>query len=249
MTVSPPPATALRRPGSPRVTPGADAAAALVGSLLVIGALTLIWGARLSIERALYVSEMGATGEPTAAVFKVALLLVVAGGSLIAFASRGVRSSVRILSAWTPAVSLWVACGFFLVAAQVTCTAGCPVPYGSSFTWQDFTHISCAVVAFAASAWAMLQVSFVGGQRGLELFSRVSGVSVAIIAATGGILSLIGFATDFGSQLELVATTVAIGWVAVYGAVTGVRHLGGERPAARDERAIDERAIDERASA
>jgi hypothetical protein len=71
----------------------------------------------------------------------------------------------------------------------------------------------------------MLQVSFVRGQRRLALFSRISGASVAIIAATGGILSLIGFATDFGSRLELVATTIAIGWVAVYGAVIGFRHL------------------------
>jgi hypothetical protein len=225
MTVSPPPAPGPRRQGSSRGAGGPNAAASLTGSLVVLGALVLIWLARLSIDRELYVSEMGATGEPTAAVFKVALLLVVAGGSLIAFASRSVRSRVRLLSAWTPAVSLWVACGFFLVAAQVTCTAGCPVPYGDSFTWQDFTHIVCAVVAFAASAWAMLQVSFVGGQRRLALFSRISGASVAIIAATGGILSLIGFATDLGSRLELVATTIAIGWVAVYGAVIGFRHL------------------------
>jgi hypothetical protein len=223
---------------------GANAAAALAGSVIVIGALALIWIARLSIERELYVSEMGATGEPTAAVFKVALLLVVGGGSLIAFASRGVRSRVAVLSAWTPAVSLWVACGFFLIAAQVTCTAGCPVPYGSSFTWQDFTHILCAVLAFAASAWAMLQVSFVAGQRRLALFSRASGASVALIAATGGILSLIGFATDFGSRLELVATTIAIGWVAVYGAVTGVRLLAGGRRGASDSGAPDGEASD-----
>jgi hypothetical protein len=225
MTVSPPPASGPRRQGFSRVAPRARAAAALTGSLLVIGALVLIWLARFSIGRDVYVSEMGATGEPTAAVFKIALLLVVAGGSLIAAASRDVRSRARVLSVWTPAVSLWVACGFFLVAAQVTCTAGCPVPYGDSFTWQDLTHIVCAVVAFAASAWAMLQVSFVGGQRALALFSRISGASVAIIAAAGGILSLIGFATDIGSRLEFVATTIAIGWVAVYGAATGFRHL------------------------
>lgn len=227
MTLTPSRARDSRKRDTLPTTAGTNAAAALTGSALVIGALTLIWLARISVERDLYVSELGATGEPTADVFRIALLLVVAGGTLIAFSSRGLRSRARYLRAWTPAVSLWVACGFFLVAAQVTCTQGCPVPYGDSFTWQDFTHIVCAVIAFAASAWAMLQVSFVAGQRKLALFSRFCGAGVAIIAATGGILSLIGFATDLGSRLELVATTIAIGWVAVFGAVTGLRHLAG----------------------
>lgn len=227
MTLTPPRA---RNPDKRDPLPGAagtNAAAALTGSVLVIAALTLIWLARLTVERELYVSELGATGEPTAEIFRLALLLVVGGGALIAFAGRALRSRARFLRAWTPAVSLWVACGFFLVAAQVTCTQGCPVPYGDSFTWQDLTHIVCAVLAFAASVWAMLQVSFVDGRRKLALFSRVCGASVAIIAATGGILSLIGFATDLGSRLELVATTIAIGWVAVFGALIGLRHLFG----------------------
>jgi len=65
----------------------------------------------------------------------------------------------------------------------------------------------------------------------------VCGLAVLIIASTGGILSLIGVALAFGSWLEFVATTIAIGWLAVYGAVLAVR--GIERPAepllARDD--------------
>ncbi|MET0990049.1 MAG: DUF998 domain-containing protein [Glaciihabitans sp.] len=236
MTSSPSQARTLRNRDTFPSAPGTNAAAAISGSLLVVGALSLIWLARLSVARELYVSELGATGEPTAGVFRIALLLVVAGGALIAFASRAIRSRAPWLRAWTPAVSLWIACGFFLVAAQVTCTQGCPVPYGDSFTWQDLTHIVCAVVAFAASTWAMLQVSFAAGLRKLAVFSRMCGASVAIIAATGGILSLVGFATDFGSRLELVATTIAIGWVAVYGAVIGLRHLAGAPVSAGERR-------------
>jgi hypothetical protein len=200
---------------------------ALVGSVLVLIALAIIWGARSTVERALYVSELGAVGEPTAQVFEVALLLVVAGGTAVAFASRDIRSYPRLLRAWTPTVSLLVASGFFLIASQVTCTSGCPVPYGSQFTWQDLTHILCAVIAFGAACWAMLQVSFARDHRVMALFSRVSGIAVLVIASTGGILSLIGVALAFGSWLEFVATTIAIGWLAVYGAVLAVRRVDG----------------------
>jgi len=205
-------------------------ALALFGSLLVLLALAIIWNARASVTRNVYVSELGAVGEPTAGVFEVALLLVVAGGSAVAFASRDIRSQLRILNAWSPAVSLWIASGFFLVASQVTCTQGCPVPYGAQFTWQDLTHILCAVVAFGAACWAMLQVSFSRDQRVMALFSRVCGVAVLVIAATGGILSLIGVALGFGSWLEFVATTIAIGWLAVYGAVLAYRAIRGDAP-------------------
>ncbi|PRY65984.1 uncharacterized protein DUF998 [Glaciihabitans tibetensis] len=205
--------------------PMVDAAAAATGSILVVVALTLIWSARLSVRRNLYVSELGATGEPTADVFRFALLLVVVGGSLVAFSTRLVRSDSRYLRAWSPAISLWVASGFFLVASQVTCTSGCPVPYGPQFTWQDLIHIICAVLAFAAACWAMLQVSFTRHRRLLATFSRLCGGAVAVVAATGGLLSLANTATGFGSQLELVATTIAILWLAVYGALEALGHL------------------------
>ncbi len=196
---------------------------ALVGCALVAAGLTTIWGARLTVPRVLYVSELGATGEPTAGWFRAALLLIVAGGSLIAWAGRRIRSNLPLLRAWTPAISLWTGCTFFLVASQVTCTAGCPLPYGSTFTWQDFTHTSVAVIAFAAACWAMLQCSFAAGHRALRRFSLASGIAVAVVAGTGGILSLARFGTDVGSVLELVATTIALVWLGSLGLVLAAR--------------------------
>ncbi len=38
----------------------------MVGCLLVAAALAIIWAARLTVTRDLYVSELGAEGEPTA---------------------------------------------------------------------------------------------------------------------------------------------------------------------------------------
>jgi hypothetical protein len=57
----------------------------------------------------------------------------------------------------------------------------------------------------------------------MAVFSRVCAVAVLVIASAGGILSLIGIALGFGSWLEFVATTIAIGWLAVYGAVLAFR--------------------------
>lgn len=201
----------------------AEFTAAVVGSALVIVALALIWGARVTIPRELYVSELGAEGMPTAVVFEIALLLIVFGGSSVAWAGRRVRSSVRLLGAWTPAVSLWVGCAFFLFASQVTCTSGCPLPYGPSFTWQDFSHTLAAVIAFAAACWAMLQTSFAREHRVLAGVSLATGILVAVIAATGGLFSLFRFQVELGSRLEFIATTIAIGWLVVFGVILAAR--------------------------
>ena len=194
----------------------------------MIAALAIIWGARLTVPRELYVSELGAQGMPTAGWFEVALLLVVAGGSAIAWAGRRVRSRVRVLSAWAPAVSLWVACGLFLFASQVTCTPGCPIPFGDSFVLQDFLHTFAAVLAFAAACCAMLQASFAQNHRVLAIFSRATGIAVAVIAGTGGLFSLFRFQQALGSRLEFVATTLAIAWLVVFGAVLAARLLKGK---------------------
>lgn len=195
----------------------AEAIAAVLGSVAVLVALGLIWGARLSVPRDLYVSELGAEGEPTAHVFEAALLLIVAGGAAVAWSGRRVRSSVRILSAWTPAVSLWAGCALFLFASQVTCSPGCPLPVGATFTWQDFLHTLSAVLAFAAACWAMLQTSFARAHPALAGWSLAGCLLVAVIAGTGGLFSLFRFQVAFGSHLEFVATTIAIAWLIVFG--------------------------------
>lgn len=201
----------------------AELLASLGGCVLVVIALAIIWAARLTIPRALYVSELGAEGMPTAAWFEAALLLIVAGGVAIGWAGRRVRSKARVLRAWTPAVSLWAACALFLFASQVTCTWGCPLPYGPTFNLQDFLHTLAAVLAFAAACWAMLQSSFAQNHRVLAVFSRVTGIAVAVIAGTGGLFSLFRFQVEFGAQLEFVATTLAIAWLVVFGAVLAAR--------------------------
>jgi hypothetical protein len=213
---------------------GAEVVASIAGCVLVTAALVILWAARLSVPRELYVSELGAEGMPTAAWFEVSLLLIVVGGSAIAWAGRRVRSRVRVLRAWAPAVSLWVACALFLFASQVTCTAGCPLPYGDTFVMQDFLHTLAAVLAFAAACWAMLQSSYARDHRVLSVFSGTTGVLVAVIAGAGGLLSLFRFQQELGSRLEFVATTLAIAWLVVFGSVLAARLVtSARRPAPR----------------
>jgi hypothetical protein len=206
-----------------------DVVTSIAGSILVLAALILIWAARLTVHAEIYVSELGATGMPTAHVFELALLLIVAGGSLIAFAGKDIRSRIRWLAIWTPAVSLWIACGFFLVASQVTCTAGCPLPYGPTFDWQDVTHITCATLAFALACFGMLQSAFSAGHRILARFSGISAIAVGVVSGLGGLASIARIDTDLGSRFELIATTLAIAWVVVFGITIAARRIRSER--------------------
>ena len=194
-------------------------ALAAAGVLCVAAALTIIWAARLTIPRDLYVSELGATGMPTAQAFQVALVLIVVGGVAIGWAGHRIRSRPRILNLWSPSMTLFVSCGFFLIASQVTCTPGCPVPYGPGFTWPDFIHTTAAVIAFAAAVLTILQCAFAVGHRMLRLFSLIAAIAVAVIAGAGGLMSLLDFYATIGSRLEFVATTIGLAWILVFGLV------------------------------
>lgn len=209
-----------------------DVVTSLLGTALVIAALVLIFVARAHYPdpgSGVYVSELGATGAPTARMFELALLLLVAGGASVAFAGRDIRSRLRLLALWTPSISIWVSCGFFLVASQVTCKYACPLPTLSPFDAQDFTHITCAVIAFLAACWAMLQSSFAEHHRVLRRFSLAMAIAVGVISGLGGILSLAQFDTELGANAELTATTLAISWVVVYGIVIAAGRIRAYR--------------------
>lgn len=201
------------------------------GTVLVLASLAIIWIARLGVARDLYVSELGADGEPTAAWFERALLLLVAGGLAIAWTSRRIRSRAPVLRWWPPSVSLAVASALFLVASQVTCTSGCPVPrFGPELSWQDLGHVTAATLAFAFAAWAMLQCAFAVGHRVIRRLSFVAAILVAVVAGCGGLMSVFDFHAWFGSRLEFVATTLGIAWVAVYGIALAFERRPSPRP-------------------
>ena len=210
------PAAALRdraiRASSPRFA-GPRAAVLALACVLALTGLGLIWAARLSADRFLYVSELGAVGEPTAEVFRWALMTVAVAAALVALCAPRLAPRIRWLAAVPPALVLAGAALAFAVASQVTCTAYCPLPVGPAFTWQDLIHTVCAVLGFAGAALVMLQAAADDRLRGLARFSLVAAIAVAVIAGAGGLLSLLRFATQLGGILELIATSIALLWL------------------------------------
>ena len=215
-------------------TIGLSMAALLAGSGLV-----LIWVARLGADRFLYVSELGATGEPTAGVFRVAMTLVACSAIVCALAAPRLRPRMRWLAFVPSSIVLLVAGLMFGIASQVTCTRYCPLPVGAAFTWQDLIHTVCAVIGFAAAALVMLQAAADRRFRRLARFSLVSAVVVAVIAGIGGILSLLQLATQLGGILELVATTVALAWLVGLAAILARESARGPAPAVFDGAGLD----------
>jgi hypothetical protein len=205
--------------------PRARQVAALGGTALVLSGLVIIWLARATVTVTIYVSELGATGQPTAAAFEIALLCIACGGLLIAASSRELRSRVAWLAVWLPATSLAVGSACFVAASQVTCTAGCPVPIlDPTSAPQDLIHTVLAVFGFAAACLAMLQVGFVPNVPTLSRVSIASCVAVATITITGGLLAILRFDSSIGAWLEFAGMTIAIGWVAAFGVLLAVAH-------------------------
>ncbi|MBO9577150.1 MAG: hypothetical protein J7480_00085 [Microbacteriaceae bacterium] len=213
------PEPARRRRGHRR-----DAVIVLIGCASALVALGLIWAARAVVPRNLYVSELGVPGMPTEHVFMAALLCLVLGGAGIAWAARGVRSRPRAL-AWAPAVWLWVASVAFLMASQVRCVAGCVVAVGVPPHPVDLVHVAAAVLGFAAACLAMLQAALVPGRPSVARPAAFACAAVVVLAGLGGLFGLLGFAVDASTWLEFAGTSVAICWLAAFGAALATGHL------------------------
>jgi len=196
-------------PLRPRIV---DAAVAVLAAACLVAGAVVIGVARVVLDRYLYISELGALTMPTAELFQVGFLLVVAGIVLVGVVVRDVRTRLPVLRRWAPAASLVTAGGLFLVAAAVPCSLGCPSLLTDGAQWRDWVHIAAAVLAFAAGCVAMLQFA-TAGDRWVARLSAVSGIAVGVIAATGGIISLAQGNTDIGSTLEYVAAGLGVVWM------------------------------------
>ncbi|MGG7466373.1 DUF998 domain-containing protein [Plantibacter sp. YIM 135347] len=205
-----------------------------IGGLLIAVATIMIWGARLSLRKNSYVSGLGATGEVTATVFNAALLMVAVGGLSLAIAMRraavvarraapvpvGRRPAAALLTPW---VLIAASSLCFFVASQVTCTYECPIPSSPAFTIQDASHISVAVLGFALACLAMGVAALRSSDRAVRIGSWTAGITVAVVAGIGGLLSLAEIGVQVGSWLEFVAMTVALAWLVGYGFAEAMR--------------------------
>ncbi len=197
--------------------------AATAGSVAGVCALVILWVARFRVERAVYVSELGADGEATAGWFRGALLLIVAASFAIAWAGRASEARATSRAAIGVTLALTTAGALFFIASQVPCSSGCPLPTGIDMM-QDWVHTASAVLAFAAAVVAMLCSASDPNAGAMRRISLGSAIAVALVAATGGIFSLIRFSTDVGGVLEFVATTIGVAWLSVYGLSVVAKH-------------------------
>jgi hypothetical membrane protein len=191
--------------------------ALVIGALSALAGVTLIWWERATVHRPIYVSELGARGMPSAVPFAVALILIAVGSVLIAAAGRHPTVRFPGLGRWSIAATLALSSVFFVVASQVSCTAGCPVPLTAGSSLQDLVHTVAAVLGFVAGCAAMLQVGLVRRRDAMTRISAAACVAVAAVTITGGMLSIFRTASDVGGVLEFVGTTIAVVWLVCYG--------------------------------
>lgn len=184
-----------------------------VAVVLLVAASVGVGVARSSYSWHLYVSELGADGQPTQTLFRISFVAACVGIALVAWVLRDVRTAAPVLRWWPPAASLAVAAAMLFAASQVNCTEGCPNPLDAGSTVRDVVHIVVAVAGFVAGCWAMLQ--FAGTrERAVRWLSVAAGLLVGGIAATGGIISLADGNTDIGSVMEYVAAGIGTLWLA-----------------------------------
>mgnify|MGYP003748071167 CR=1 FL=1 len=196
---------------------------ARIGAAAAFASAILIWVSRLAEPSVHYVSQLGATGMPTAPVFNSALLLLAVATVLVDRAVATGRG--RYIVGWPIALTLLV-CGLcFAVASVVTCSPGCPVPFTPGALPQDTIHIAAAVLGFVLAIVAMGQVAALRHRPWMRWASIVTLTSVGVTAFTGAMLALFGGDTVLGGNLEFLAATLAIVWFGVLGLqVAGDEH-------------------------
>ena len=189
---------------------------AAVGAAAAFASAALIWVCRLWEPSVHYVSQLGATGMPTAPVFNLALLLLAVAAVLVDRAlHRGPNDIYRV--GWPIATTLLL-CGLcFGIASAVTCSPGCPVPFTAGALPQDLVHITFAVIGFVLAIVAMGQVALVRRRPWMRGASVLILIAVGATSFTGAMLALFRGDTVLGGNLEFTAATLAIAWFGVFG--------------------------------
>ncbi|MGO3887014.1 MAG: DUF998 domain-containing protein [Mycetocola sp.] len=214
----------------------------LAGLSSVLLATASIWVARAIINASVYVSELGATGAPTAQLFNTALLMLGCGVLAVGIGTvlRRTHPTSR-RGRWIPL--LLIATGtLFALASRVPCSAGCPVPGSANFAAADIVHLSAAIGGFTFAGLAMIITASDRSNSALQRGSLIAVVLMGATASAGGLLSLGGTLLTLGALLEFVAMSIAVLWFVPY----VIAQVSDRRAATLRERAS--RAQEHRAS-
>jgi len=222
----------LRAPRESPVAPAPPPSArptvyALVGAAAAFASAALIWLSRSWEPTIQYVSQLGATGMPTAPVFNTALLLLAVAAVLVDRAATASRTTY--VAGWPVAFTLLI-CGMcFGLASVVTCSRGCPVPFTPGALPQDTIHIAAAVLGFVLAIVAMGQVALLRRRPWMRATSLVILVAVGVTAFAGAMIALFRGDTGLGGNLEFTAATLAIVWFGVF-----ALQIAGDERASRE---------------
>lgn len=219
----------LERPAATRAgrAAGRSARLALIGGIAAFVSAGLIWFCRAVDPNVHYVSQLGATGMPTAPLFNLALLLLAVATVLVDRAT--IARGAGFVAGWPVATTLLL-CGLcFGVASVITCSPGCPVPFTPGALPQDLVHISFAVLGFVLAIVAMGQVAALRRRPWMRAASVVTLVAVGATSLTGAMIALFRGDTVLGGNLEFTAATLAITWFGVFGLQVAADHRAPTR--------------------
>ncbi|MDQ1137903.1 putative membrane protein [Microbacterium sp. SORGH_AS 1204] len=195
---------------------------ALLGGLAAFVSAGLIWVCRAGDPSVHYVSQLGATGMPTAPLFNLALLLLAIAAVLVERAA--VARGDDYVAGWPVATSLLMCGACFGVASVITCSPGCPVPFTAGALPQDLVHISFAVLGFVLAIVAMGQVAALRRRPWMRAASVLTLVAVGAASFTGAMIALSRGDTVLGGNLEFTAATLAIAWFGLFGLQVSADH-------------------------
>jgi hypothetical membrane protein len=207
---------------------------ATIGGSLAFVSAGLIWLSRIGDPSVQYVSQLGATGMPTAPLFNSALLLLGIAAVLVDRAL--LHGSNPYVAGWPVSATLVVCGACFALASVVTCSPGCPVPFTPGALPQDLIHISAAVLGFVLAIVAMAQVALLRRRPWMRATSLATLAAVGLSSFSGAMLALFRGDTVLGGNLEFTAATLAIAWFGIFGMHVAVDHRVIPSPGAERRR-------------
>jgi len=194
-----------------------------LGFLAAFGVLlALAWRRAGSPGVAGYLSQLGATGQPGAGLYRLAILCVAAATALTALAwwlrSPGLDA----------AALLAVSAVLFTVSATVPCARGCPIPVRDGWTTAaNVVHFSVSAGAFGLAVGAMTSIGAAYRDPWLRRVSAAAArVATLLYTLLSGLVLVLGHAVINGLVERLLAV-VAIGWLMACGVRLGHRRMGG----------------------
>ncbi len=164
--------------------------------------LLLAWRRAGSPGIDVYLSQLGASGQPGAGPYRLAVLCVGGATALVAVAWRLRAPAVGA------AGFLGLSAAMFVVSASVPCAPGCPIPVRDGLsTLPNLVHFSVSGAAFALAVAAM---SSVGAADVDPALRRRSDLAARIAMVLYGVLAALMLAFGHGLANGIVERFLAV---------------------------------------